>query len=180
MRTEQRLILVVTWITDFAVFMVVFAVGRNLAETGSDPIVLGLAGGGFSLALGTSCLLGGRISDKVGRERVILTGLVGMTVSTAGCLLLGPDHPLYIPTYILLAGAAGLVYPPIVALLIRGQDTVARSGVGRTIVVFCIAWNAGLISGQITGGWLLPSSIFSSSCWRSPTGPLTMPSPSKT
>ena len=154
MRTEQRLILVVTWITDFAAFMVVFAVGRNLAETGADPIVLGLAGGGFSLALGTSCLLGGRISDKVGRARVILTGLVGMSVCTAGCLLLGVEHDLYIPMYILVAAATGMVYPPIVALLIRGQDTVARSGVGRTIVLFCIAWNAGLISGQITGGWL--------------------------
>ena len=154
MRTEQWLILAVIWIADFAVFMVVFAVGRNLAETGSDSMVLGLAGGGFSLALGMSSLLGGRLSDKVGRVRVMLTGLVGIAMCTAGCLVLGAEHPFYIPMYILVAAATGLVYPPSVTLLSRGQDAVARSGIGRMIVFFCLAWNGGLISGQLTGGWL--------------------------
>ena len=154
MRTEQWLLLAVIWITDFAVFMVVFAVGRNLAETGSDSMVLGLAGGGFSLALGMSALLGGRLSDNVGRVRVMLTGLVGIAMCTAGCLVLGAEHPFYIPMYILVAAATGLVYPPGVALLSRGQDAVSRIGVGRVIVFFCLAWNGGMISGQLTGGWL--------------------------
>ena len=154
MRTEQWLILAVIWIADFAVFMVVFAVGRNLAESGSDSMVLGLAGGGFSLALGMSSLLGGRISDKVGRVRVILTGLVGMAMCTAGCLVLGAEHPFYIPMYTLVAAATGMVYPPSIALLNRGQDAVTRGGIGRMIVFFCLAWNGGLISGQLTGGWL--------------------------
>ena len=68
--------------------------------------------------------------------------------------MLGADHPFYIPMYILVAAATGMVYPSCVALLSRGRDAVSQSGIGRMIVFFCLAWNGGLISGQLTGGWL--------------------------
>ena len=68
MRTDQWLLLAVVWITDFAAMMVIFAVSRNLAESGSDPTVLGLAGGGFSLVHG-DVLLVRRKNIGQGRSR---------------------------------------------------------------------------------------------------------------
>jgi len=155
MGVERWMLLAIIWVTDFALFMVVFAVSRGLAESGSQSLTLGLVGGGFSLASGLSSLIGGRISDRVGRKRVILCGITGFVVGTWGCLALGAENRFYIPMYILIAAAIGLIYPPIVALLSRGRDAVTdRRDATRIIVVYCITWNVGLISGQLTGGWL--------------------------
>ena len=155
MSASHWIMLALVWLTDFTLFMVVFAVSRGLAETGSNSIVLGLAGGGFSLAIGLSSLIGGRVSDRVGRFPLILAGVVGILVGTWGCLAAGPEIRHLVPAYILVGASAGLIFPSTVALLSHGSDAVAdRSGVIRTLVAYCIAWNGGLISGQLTGGWL--------------------------
>lgn len=154
MGVERLMLLAIVWITDFVLFMIIFAVSRGLAESGADSLTLGLVGGGFSFAYGLSSLMGGRISDRVGQMRVVLCGVIGILLSTWGCLALGADSRFYFPMYFLNAAATGLIFPPIVTLLSRGRDAVTdRQGWTRMIVVYCITWNAGLISGQLSGGW---------------------------
>jgi MFS family permease len=154
MGVERLMLLAIIWGTDFALFMIIFTVSRGLAESGADSLTLGLVGGGFSFAIGLSCLIGGRISDRVGQKRVILCGLTGILLGTWGCLALGSENRFYIPIYFLIAAATGLIFPSIITLLSRGRDAVTdRKGWTRMIMVYCITWNAGLISGQLTGGW---------------------------
>src|SRR5580693_182968 len=38
---------------------------------------------GYSLAFGSLLLLGGRVGDRVGRKRALITGLVGFSVASA-------------------------------------------------------------------------------------------------
>ena len=47
MGVERWMLLAIVWITDFALFMIIFAVSRGLAESGADSLTLGLVGGGY-------------------------------------------------------------------------------------------------------------------------------------
>ncbi|MEE9211805.1 MAG: hypothetical protein V3U29_04040, partial [Phycisphaeraceae bacterium] len=51
--------------------------------------------------------------------------------------------------------AVGMVYPPLIAWLNQGRnDHQPMQATTRTLIAFCVAWNFGMISGQVTGGWL--------------------------
>ena len=61
----------VTWLTDFAAFLLIFSVQRQVAEANSDPLLLGALGAVFSLASAVTSMLGGRGSDRFGKRREI-------------------------------------------------------------------------------------------------------------
>jgi MFS family permease len=155
MLTARRILLTVTWLIEFSLFLLVFTVSRWLAEAGADLLEMGVVGGLFSLASGIASVVGGRISDRVGNHRVILSGLGCALVGESAVLLSVPGSTPYLLGYFLVGGAVGGTYPAVMAELTRGGDAVAdRSGVGRTIILFCFAWNLGLIFSQLTGGAL--------------------------
>lgn len=155
MLTRRRILLLVTWLTEFSLFLLVFTVSRWLAEVGANLLEMGVVGGLFSLTSSVASVVGGRVADRVGHHRVMLSG---MAVALIGELVLlgnAPGSTPYLVGYFLVGGAVGSIYPPIMAELTRGGDPVARrSGVGRTIILFCVAWNLGLIASQLTGGAL--------------------------
>src|SRR5258708_5541378 len=62
----------ITWLTDFAGFLMLFSVERQLAELGFDAAWMGAIGALFSAAGALSTALSGRYSDQVGRRRVAL------------------------------------------------------------------------------------------------------------
>jgi MFS family permease len=153
--TDRRILLVVTWLIEFSLFLCVFTVSRWLAEAGADLLEMGVVGGLFSLASGAASIVGGRVADRVGHHRVMLSGLAVALVGETALLGSARGSAAYFLGYFLVGAAIGSVYPPIVAELTRGGDPVARrSGVGRTIILFCVAWNLGLIASQLAGGAL--------------------------
>ncbi|MBN2294025.1 MAG: hypothetical protein JXM70_16485, partial [Pirellulales bacterium] len=73
--------------------------------------------------------------------------------SGLGCALTSSYMVPKLVFYILGGIAAGMVYPPLMAWLNQGQNgAAARRHVSRTLIRFCLAWNLGLISGQLSGG----------------------------
>lgn len=152
---QRRMLYTISWLTDFAAFMVVFSVTRKLAELNAGALQLGLLGGGFSLTMCLANLVSGRMSDRWGRGRVSICGLFLLLICVCICMVVEVGHAANYGAYMLAGAAMGLVYPPIIAWLSEGGDAVAdRSGVSRRLVGFCIAWNLGLASGQLAGGWL--------------------------
>lgn len=142
-------------LTDFAAFLVVFTVSRTLAEAGAGPARLGMVGGGYSLSAGVGSMLGGWLAHRFDGRFVFVSGAALLVLSTVACGLVEPDQPAFLCGYWLLGIGLGLLYPPLMGWLNRETDAHAnRRGVSRTIVLFCMAWNVGMMCGQLAGGTL--------------------------
>jgi len=152
---NSRLLYLITWVTDFAAMLLIFTVSRNLAETGAGLLKMGAVGAGISLMHCVSSLVFGRLSDRIGRRGLIFGGQVLMLLSCVGCLALHADRWPYFIAYFTAGVGLGMIYPALIAWLNQGgQPGVGSAHVSRILVRFCLAWNLGMISGQMAGGWL--------------------------
>lgn len=157
----RRLLFLNCVLTDFAGFIVIFAVSRRLAELESSQWYLGLVGAGVSLSAGVGSLAGGWLAHRFDGRTWFLTGAVLLTCSTGACGVSSPGDAWFLPAYWLLGIGIGLLYPPLVGWLNRGETGHAHvAGVSRTLILFCISWNVGLMCGQLTAG-----SLFSWGDW---------------
>lgn len=142
-------------LTDFAGFVVVFVVSRGLAEAHADPAYLGLVGGSLAASAGVGSLLGGWLSHRFDGRVMFVLGAVVNCVSIVACGLADPRNPWFLPGYWLLGLGLGFLYPPLIGWLNRGDDAHGnRRGVSRTLILFCVSWNVGMMGGQLTAGSL--------------------------
>ena len=152
MLRKLNILYLLPWLTDFGLFLLIFTVSRELAESEKSLLFMGLVGAISPLAMAGGCLIGGPVSDWMGRRRIIVLG--------AGLLLLSPmlaEGSRYIASYAVLGFGAGLIYPPVMAWLSEGTNPGnASDSISQTLILWCLSWNFGLIAGQISGGWLFP------------------------
>ena len=88
---------------------------------------------------------------------VFLSGAVAVALSIVACWLGDSANAWFLPGYWLLGIGLGLLYPPLIGWLNQGENTHAnRRVVSRTLVLFCVAWNLGMMCGQLTAGALFP------------------------
>jgi MFS family permease len=140
-------------LTDFAAFVVVFTVSRKLAENGAPPWYLGSVGAGLSLCAGLGSFLGGWLAHRFDGRVVFLSGAAACILSILACGLVDPVRLAFLPGYWLMGLALGFLYPPLIGWLNQGEDAHAnRIGVSRTLIVYCVAWNVGMMCGQLTAG----------------------------
>lgn len=153
---HQRLLLyVISALTDFSAFIVVFVASRSLAEASADPMYLGLLGGSLALVQGLGSLLGGWLSHRFDARRVFVSGAALNVVSIILCRYVPPASLWFLPAYWLIGIALGCLYPPLIGWLNEGNDPHQnRSGVSRTLFLFCVAWNIGMVCGVLTAGRL--------------------------
>ena len=160
MKPYQRMLCVCCWLNDFALFTLVFAVGRHLADGNAGLLKMGVMGAGFFGALGVSGLVFGRLSDRFGRRRVLTAGSLFLIITLVGNALTIADGEVLYTWYWLSGLAVGAVYPPAYSWLSETDDAKPEARrIGRTIIWFCLSWNLGIISGQIAGGWLYPFAV---------------------
>jgi len=152
----RRLLYLNCVLIDFAAFIVIFAVSRGLAERHAPQWYLGVVGAGFSLSAAIASIGGGWVAHRFDSRTVYLTGASLMVVGIGGCWAAQTHWPsLLLPVYWLLGIGLGLFYPPLMGWLNQGEDVHAnRRGVSRTLILFCIAWNFGMMCGQLTAGSL--------------------------
>ena len=135
--------------------LVIFAVSRALGESDVTFMTMGYFGAAISISMSVSCFLGGKLSDCVGRKQMVVIGMVLQWLAIAGCAQTGPTSHLRLAAYCGGGFAMGLIYPSVYAWLSSGSGAGrAASGVGRSVVLFALTWNAGVVSGQAGGGWL--------------------------
>lgn len=145
-------------LTDFAAFIVVFAVSRGLAQADVEPWYLGVVGAGVAASAGVGSLLGGWLAHRFNGRAVFVSGAIIMWLSIAACGAADLRSAWLLPGYWLLGIGLGFQYPPLIGWLNQGKDAHAnRRGVSRTLILFCIAWNIGMMCGQLTAGWLFAS-----------------------
>jgi MFS family permease len=141
----------ITWLTDFSLLLFVFAGTRRLAEQGASPRVLGLLGASFFLASALSNACMGSVADRIGRRRVSMTGALSVFGSLSAITFAPLGSALYYASYTLVGVSIGFVYPPIMAWLGQGKSGLAAR---RAFLLFCLSFNLGMVSAQLTGGWL--------------------------
>jgi MFS family permease len=151
----KPLLYVICVLTDFASFVVIFAVSRGLAESHVETWYLGMVGAGISFAAGIASALGGLLAHRFDGRVVFLAGASLIVQGVAVCALTEPRSYLFLANYWLVGVGLGFLYPVLIGWLNQGDDPhTNHSGVSRTLIVFCIAWNIGMMSGQLTAGSL--------------------------
>ena len=151
----KRLLYLICGLTDFSVFIVIFAVSRGLAEGMAASWYLGVVGAGLSFSAGVGSILGGWLSHRFDGRVVFVAGAMMISTSIAACMLGDPTQIWFLPGYWLLGIGLGFLYPPLMGWLNQGVDAHAnRHGVSRTLILFCVAWNIGMMCGQLTAGSL--------------------------
>ncbi|MFB6837179.1 bifunctional serine/threonine protein kinase/MFS transporter [Streptomyces sp. NPDC056361] len=116
---------------------------------GADDLRTMLAAQG--LAFGALLLLGGHVTDLLGRKRTLIVGLSGCAVATAvgGA---APATALFVAAQILQGVSAALASSAALALVVGGfGDPKER---GRAFGLYAALAGGGLAIGDYTGGWL--------------------------
>ncbi len=142
-------------LTDFSVFLVIFTASRALADQGATPLYLGVIGAGRSFTAGLGSILGGWLAMRIDGRLVFLAGAVGSILSILVCSLNDPSSHWFLLGYWPLGIALGCVYPPLIGWLNQGDDPHSNHhGVSRRLIFYCVAWNVGMMIGQLAGGTL--------------------------
>jgi len=151
----RRILYLICGFSDFAAFLIIFTTSRGLADHGADPSYLGILGAGLSFTAGIGSMLGGWLASRFDGKAVFVSGSVGVVLSILACSQLDPAKLTYLPAYWSLGIAIGCIYPPLIGWLNQGTDVQAdQRGVSRRLIIYCVAWNAGMMVGQLTGGTL--------------------------
>lgn len=140
-------------LTDFASFLVVFTVSRSLAEQQAAQWYLGMVGAGLSLLAGLGSIGGGLLTHRLGSKPIFLSGASLLLLGILGCGVTPLSSPWLLASYWVLGLGLGVFYPPLIGWLNQGANLHQQShGVSRTLILFCIAWNVGMMIGQLTAG----------------------------
>ena len=127
------------------------------AEGRAAPWYLGLVGAGLSFSAAVGSILGGWLPNRFDARVVFLSGAGAIVLSIAACWLGDSHSTWFLAGYCLLGIGLGLLYPVLIGWLNQGEDPHAnRRVVSRTLILFCVAWNLGMMSGQLTAGALFP------------------------
>lgn len=145
---------VIAALTDFVQALFLFAATRYIAEYQQGAMPLGVLGACNFVAYAASCGICGHLSDRFGRRRLIVLGSLVFVVAFMVALR-SLDPPLVYLAVVLSGTAAGMVLPPVMAMITAGQVSGDHGrAASAPLVAFCIWWNAGVFFGQSGGGLL--------------------------
>ncbi|MFM7160725.1 MAG: hypothetical protein ACKO3P_10165, partial [Planctomycetaceae bacterium] len=143
--------------TDFAAFVIIFTVTRRLAENHSPAWLLGSLGATLSLASASASLGGGLLTRRIDSRIIFLFGVCCLLGGISLCGALAPSGWGLAVGYSVLGLGLGGLYPPLMGWLNRGGGQAEPATASMTtfrLVLFCVAWNLGIMAGQLAGGWL--------------------------
>lgn len=119
-----------------------------------------LAGAVFALAFTQPFF--GHLSDKYGRNRLMMLGmlsLIGLVVTAIGAVR-QPSHLLFAAPFLVVFGLGSFAFAP--AALAYLGDMAPAGGRGMTMGVYSVVISLGTIIGPLLGGFLLDRYGFSS------------------
>jgi nitrate/nitrite transporter NarK len=110
----------------------------------------------YALGLIPALLVGGRLSDRVGRRRIVLIALIVSAAATT-VLMIGADHPGLLYVGRLLAGvASGLTFGPGTAWLkeLSADAGDAAAGPLRATISMTVGFASGPLAAGLLAQWL--------------------------
>jgi len=135
------------------------SIQHNLNATGA---ALEWIVSGYLLAFAALLIIGGRLGDIFGRQRLFLIGIAGFTFASLACAI-SPDSNMLIISRILQGGFAALMVPQSLSTV---QALFAPKE--RAPIFGILGASAGIAAavGPVLGGWLVSSNIANLD-WRS-------------
>jgi EmrB/QacA subfamily drug resistance transporter len=115
----------------------------------------------YALAMAVALLTGGRLGDRYGRKRVLLSGMAAFVVASAACAAAATSGELIAARAV--QGAAAAVMLPQVFGLIR--DLFAAHEMGKAFAVFSPAMGLSAMLGPVISGGLISLNLFGAG-WR--------------
>ena len=129
--------------------LVVFNTSLRVGDLGGDELIIGIAAAFQSVMALIFSIVAGKISDKVGRERIYHWGLIIFTLSILG-LGLSPNYYVLIISLGLNGMGAALFWPIIVAFL---ADISHPDKLARHLLALNITWSGGAFIGYVLAGF---------------------------
>lgn len=105
----------------------------------------------YLLVITVSLVFWGRLSDRVGKKRIYLTGVIIFSLGATGCFL-APGYTLLLVTRIIQALGASMMMSTGPAII---KVTTAENSLGRTMGMVGIFTSLGLMSGPAVSGVIL-------------------------
>ncbi len=132
----------------FVVISVLSAYAKDLA--GATPTLVGLAVGGYAFTQATFQVPFGTLSDKIGRKKAILIGLL---IFAAGSVMAGMADNIYtllVGRFLQGAGAIGAVIIAMISDHVREEERAHAMAVMGMVIA--LAFTAAMVIGPIIGG----------------------------
>lgn len=155
MRTQQRLVLVVSILASFVAFLDGSVVNVAL------PAISGEVGGGLAtqqwvvdaylVTLGALILIAGSLSDIFGRKRVLVAGLIGFAATSVLCAI-APSAGFLIGSRALQGVFGALLVPSSLALII---STFSGAAQAKAIGSWTAWTGISYVIGPLLGGFLV-------------------------
>ncbi|MEV0625215.1 MFS transporter [Nonomuraea wenchangensis] len=125
-------------------------------DLGASETVLEWTAAGYTLAFATLLITGGRLGDRYGRKRVLLTGLVVFILaSVAAGASVSPA--MLVVSRLVQGAAAALMIPQVLPFI---QTEFSDEERPKAIGVFGMTFAVGGVSGPLLGGLLLNADLF--------------------
>jgi MFS family permease len=142
------------FVTAFFIDLAVMCVGLSLQFLGvrllASPRVLGMLGAFQSAGYAPTCLISGRIADRIGRKRCAVIGLTAAVV--VWCLYTRAPSVYWLLALTPISGVAlGMVWPGVQAWLAERTEKNHRA-LNRNLGLFNMAWSSGLVVGPLFAG----------------------------
>ncbi|MBI3945379.1 MAG: MFS transporter, partial [Armatimonadetes bacterium] len=129
---------------------------RLALHFGATPFQIGLLGFVPRVVAIVLCLAAGSLSDRWGRRRVLLAGVLGYLVA----LLVArqaPSLPVLILASALLGVGGGFFWP---AMEAATGDVYGHGTLGRGLLLFNLGWTGGMSLGAVAGGRLSELNLY--------------------
>ena len=149
MAKQRHLIYAAAALMDFGSAGIFFAVTRRAAELGATGSQLGALGAIWAGTYGVSVLLTGRLSDRCGRRRLAVAGLIATL-----CFIIACGLTTNVPVLLVLMAGFGVsisaFWPSIMGWL--GDSANNSAELNARLGRFSIAWTIGFLLGSgLTG-----------------------------
>jgi EmrB/QacA subfamily drug resistance transporter len=110
---------------------------------------------GYTLALGSGLITGGRIGDQFGRRRVFLLGLAAFAAASAACAL-APTAGVLIATRVAQGLAGGLMVPQVFGIIRSSFAPAARA---KAFGAYGAVLGLASVAGPLLGGVLVDADL---------------------
>jgi EmrB/QacA subfamily drug resistance transporter len=150
---RSRPLLALAWLAGFTLIdasIVSLALPDIAADFGRTVGDLAWVATGYLLALAATLLAAGRLSDRFGMRRVLVSGAIAFLITTAACGL-APSFELLVTARVVQGMAGGVLYTVSLAIAVTAYPPERRAS---ALALYFTSGALGAVIGPVIGGLL--------------------------